>query len=111
MSIHYLPAELIAEIFLIRIHEVRAYCRAYSQTLQWNDWYNFLFVCRRWNSVAMETPLLWNFVHTGSSMACIRTMLERSNGAALDVEASRPPSSGSNNMDWLHLVLGQSHRI
>ena len=110
--------ELIAEIFLLRVHEERS--RLYNNRrpiLKWGDWYNFLFVCRCWNAAAMGMPRLWNFVHTCSSMTCIRTMIARSKDTPLHVEAikhgrhSDPDDGGKPDMEWLHLILEQSYRI
>ena len=52
--------------------------------------YNFLFVCRRWYDVAINTPELWSF--WGNTLRDWDKMCRRNKAAAVDLVLNRDPS-------------------
>ncbi|KAJ3551178.1 hypothetical protein NM688_g4860 [Phlebia brevispora] len=77
------------------------------------DWLTVTAVCRRWNTVAMQTPNLWSRIFIPTNEAFLELLLERSGDALLYV------SYDDNDfedvlacLDTLELVLNEhSHRI
>ncbi|KDR84923.1 hypothetical protein GALMADRAFT_300478 [Galerina marginata CBS 339.88] len=95
--LHYLPDDILLEIFLI-----------YNSSLdRWQPptQYNLIMVCRRWRDVVLHAPLLWTTICVQHhSPIFIDKYFERSQPALIDVQVDCIPS-------WSRTELGLTSLI
>lgn len=112
LSRHDLPVEVLAHIFTL-VQEPRTRLRALRGSLRWIP--SICHVCRRWRSIAISTPLLWNTIVSRGwqrDRSWIPIALERAAGAPLevlvDIWSHTGPSKAQIVRETLELLLPHS---
>ena len=78
-TINYFPTKLLLSVLELDVHT--------SQVPGRNQ--QLASVCQRWRDIALDSPSLWTTIHVAKSdTSSIRTHLERSRGAPLDIVGS-----------------------
>ncbi|KAI0704648.1 hypothetical protein C8Q76DRAFT_801561 [Earliella scabrosa] len=85
-SIDALPNELLIEIFLC------------VQARQSRTWYRVLWVCKRWSSIARQSPELWSHIYFGkhASRSLLETCLRASGELPLELFFTKTALSSAN---------------
>ena len=80
-AINYFPTELLLSVLELDVHT--------SQVPGRNQ--QLASVCQRWRDIVLDSPSLWTTIHVAKSdTSSIRTHLERSRGAPLDIVIEAP---------------------
>ncbi|TCD67469.1 hypothetical protein EIP91_012330 [Steccherinum ochraceum] len=91
--IEKLPAEILSYIFLCLIRRIRE-CREYWDPISPYGWLPVTYVCSRWRQVALSNSRLWAIISesngkAGENLDRLRTFLDRSKDAPLDISIRR----------------------
>ncbi|KAJ3540378.1 hypothetical protein NMY22_g4320 [Coprinellus aureogranulatus] len=105
LPVNRLPPEILLTIFEI--------LKTYAKEEQGNgepplSWFRVTFVCRRWRTIALDSPSLWTTIDC-MNPAVADVMLARSKNALLDVSCTNWMSP--RDEEALRNVLSQAERI
>lgn len=108
-----IPPELLSKIFLHNFWDEQPdFNRNRVPTPEYSVWYNILYVCHRWYSVAISVPHLWSFISSSLPPRHVTIFLARSKQVLLRVQPTGPSNRPRvQEVESLALILKESHRI
>ncbi|KAG8922153.1 hypothetical protein FRC01_014403 [Tulasnella sp. 417] len=97
-----LPIELLERLISLAV-------KGNTGLLEVEKVYMWRRVSRKWKDVIDNCPPLWSSIHTKKGTKHVRTQLEKSKGAPIDV-LIRMSSVRSQDGDWIQLLVETAHR-
>jgi hypothetical protein len=102
-----LPLEIISAILLFLVEDhIHPWLRApLSNTDPLYGWLRYTQICRHWRFIALNTPLIWTFLFSTSSLNLLQLMIDRSRGALFVATVTL-----NKNPDQCDLIFAQIGR-
>ncbi|KZV70300.1 hypothetical protein PENSPDRAFT_734790 [Peniophora sp. CONT] len=115
-STSVLPAELLALIFwhlvMLHPHERQGYIRHPARPLEALDWISISHVCRRWRTIALDSPGLWCRLYYPRMGPAYDIFKRRSKNLPLFVKGSLDNGNALDaDESFVASLLDQRHRI
>ncbi|KAG8922811.1 hypothetical protein FRC01_013570, partial [Tulasnella sp. 417] len=98
-----LPIELLERLISLGVKDDNSYVDEVEKVYMWRR------VSRKWKNVIDNCPSLWSSIHTSKGTKHVRTVLEKSKGAPIDLLIQRS-SFPAQDGDWIQLLVENAHR-